>query len=95
MTDLRDWDVDFADYLGDDWYFDTIFGPDAQVAYSARQLADLFLDQCRRLDLDYDQCSDPETFEELVLQEATEFVREWRAAAVAAHRSRTLEGVAR
>ncbi len=88
IADLWDWDIQLDDHLGDDWYFGAIFGPRDQVEDSAQQLADFFRDQCRRLDLDYDQHSDPEGFEARVFQEATEFVRGWRSAALAVQQSR-------
>lgn len=72
------WDIQFRDVLGDDWYFDAVFGPESSLEECAGTLAEVFREQVERLDLHYDQHADSENFRELVSDEALTFVRDWR-----------------
>ena len=78
IYDLKNWDLQFRDVLGDDWYFDAVFGPESSLEESAETLGEVFRKQVERLDIDYDQQADPDNFRELVSHEALAFVRDWR-----------------
>lgn len=78
ITDLLDWDVHLGDELSDDWYFSTVFGDVSGIGVWAAQLAEFFLEQCARLELDYGQSPNDEEFDALVLENARNFVLAWR-----------------
>ncbi len=78
ITDLWDWDVDFAELLEDDWYYAAIFGDVGCVENCAQRLADFFQEKATEYDMDYDQSGDPEWFSDHVREEATKFVLGWR-----------------
>jgi hypothetical protein len=78
IIDLWDWDVHFEDYLSEDWYFEAVFGDDKSIDYCAENLAEFFLEQVVKFDLDYDQFGNEDFFEELVLEESKKFIVEWR-----------------
>ncbi len=78
MVDLWDWDIHFEDLLEDDWYFEAAFGLPECVDERGQELADFFLEQVDERDMDYNQQEDPDTFREMVEDEARKFVRSWR-----------------
>ena len=79
ITDLWNWDIHFEQELEYDWYFDAVFGDSTSIESCADDLADFFLSKMDEFDMDYDQYSDPETFEELLRDEARNFITKWRA----------------
>jgi hypothetical protein len=86
ITDLWDRDIHFEEYLGDDWYFEAVFGAASSIVQCAEELAEFFVEKCDEWGIDYDQSpdDDPE-FEGLVRQEAQDFIRGWRNNVFARH----------
>lgn len=78
ITDLLDWGVHLGDELSDDWYYSAVFGNVSGIDSCTEQLAEFFLEQCARLELDYDQSPNDEEFAALVLENARNFVLTWR-----------------
>jgi hypothetical protein len=78
MIDLWDWDIHFEEDLGEDWYFEAVFGDSSTGGTCAEQLAAYFLEKAEERALDYDQVSDRETFEALVRKESQDFIIAWR-----------------
>ncbi|WP_332671655.1 hypothetical protein [Aromatoleum sp.] len=80
ITDLWDWNIHFEneEYLGDDWYFDAIFGAPSSLQDCAGQLAEFFIDECGALDVDYDHDLDDPVFVSLVQEHAERFIEGWR-----------------
>ena len=87
IFDLCDWDihVEDGDSLSDDWLREAAFGDEDSVSGCSDELAELFLEKCVEYDMDYDQTSDPEAFEEQVHEAAEAFIRQWRSRLLAAH----------
>lgn len=78
MIDLWGWDIHFEDDLGEDWYFEVVFGDAGTCDNCAEQLAEYFLGKVEDHALDYDQHADRETFEALVRKESQDFITAWR-----------------
>lgn len=78
IADLPDWGIHLYDLMEANWFFGAAFGPESDVEDFADQLAAVFMEQVEKLDLDYDQFSDPEGFRDLVDEHALQFVRDWR-----------------
>lgn len=78
IVDLWDWDIHFEDYLSDDWYFEAVFGAVSTVDSCAEQLAEFFVEKCNEYNIDYGQAPDDPEFENLVREEAANFIRGWR-----------------
>jgi len=78
MIDLWDWDLHFEKELSDDWYYDAVFGHQSSVNALAEQLAEYFLEKVEEYGIDYDQYGDPQAFRALVMNEATQFIVNWR-----------------
>jgi hypothetical protein len=83
IADLLNWDIRLYDGLGDDWYFEAVFGDESGVDGCAEQLAEFFLEKCAEHDMDYDQQADEQWFEEHVLEQANQFLLGWRRMVVA------------
>lgn len=78
IADLRDWDVRLYDLMADEWFFGAAFGPESEVESLADELAGAFMEQVAKIDLDYDQFSDPDGFREVVDDHALAFIKSWR-----------------
>ena len=78
ISDLKDWDVGLYDFLGNDWYFQAVFGDESDVDGCAEQLTEFFLQKCSEYEMDYNQQADEQWFDEHVLQQANEFLLSWR-----------------
>ncbi|MGH7146939.1 MAG: hypothetical protein ACREIJ_03455 [Nitrospiraceae bacterium] len=78
LLDLWDWDIHFEDELGDDWYFEAVFGAQSSADSCSEDLANLFLEKCEEYGMDYKQQEDLEAFKALVREEAVKFVTGWR-----------------
>jgi len=78
IADLRDWDIHLAEGLGDEWYFEAVFGAESSIESWAEDLSDFFIRICDEYNLDYNQGSDHEEFENIVFEEALLFLKEWR-----------------
>jgi hypothetical protein len=85
IADLRDWDLRLYDLLADDWFFGAAFGPESLVDSYASDLAEVFMEQVEQLGLEYDQQSDPDSFDALVDEEALKFISAWRTRIYSAH----------
>ena len=78
IVDLWDWDIHFEDHLSEEWYFDSVFGSSTSLGQSVDELVDFFLEKVDEYDMDYDQQNDPESFKQLVREEALSLITCWR-----------------
>jgi hypothetical protein len=78
ITDLWDWDIHFEEDLGDDWYFESIFGAEMSVLRCETELTKFFLKKCEEHHIDYDQFGNETSFEALVREHAARFIIGWR-----------------
>ncbi len=78
ISDLRDWDIQIEDELSEDWYFNAVFGDKDSMDDCAEELAEFFFEKCNEYDMDYDQFNEPEWFEHLVRESASDFIFFWR-----------------
>ncbi len=78
IVDLWDWDAHFEKDLGDDWYFEAVFGDENAIIPCATDLAEYFYDQVESFDINYDQYPNEDLFKEIILQESVSFIRRWR-----------------
>ena len=85
IADLRDRDLRLYDLLAGDWFFGAAFGPESLVDSYADDLAEIFKKQVEQLGLDYDQQSDPDSFDAFADEEALRFVKAWRSRIYSAH----------
>ena len=92
IADLRDWGLHLYDLMEADWFFGAAFGPESEVEPRADELAGVFMEQVAKLDLDYDQFSDPIGFRELVDDDTLEFIRSWRTRLCSAGSAKLPEG---
>jgi hypothetical protein len=81
IIDLWDWDIHFEDDLGDDWYFEAVFGAQASIEQCAKQLADFFFEKCNEYSIDYNQSPNDPDFEKLIQNQAENFILDWRNSA--------------
>ena len=77
IIDLWDWDIHFENMLGDEWYFESVFGSASTLKECAEELADYFIEQDYENNLGYDQ-DDQGDFKVLIAAEAEKFIAEWR-----------------
>lgn len=85
ITDLWNADIHFEEDLGDDWYFQALFGSAVSAASCAAQLADFFIEKCDDHAFDYDQSPESPEFRALVLDHANRLIRGWRKNILAQH----------
>jgi hypothetical protein len=80
ITDLWSWGVHFedGDQLSDDWLVEAAFGSDDSLDDCVDQIVELFHSKVREYDMDYDQHSDPDAFDDLVTSAAHDFIVRWR-----------------
>lgn len=78
MMDLWDWDLHFENDLSDDWYYDAAFGQQSSINALAKQLAEYFLEKVEEYSMDYDHHQDQDAFRSVVMEEARQFIVNWR-----------------
>ncbi len=74
---LLDWDIQFHDLMGDDWFFTAVFGPPSTLADCSDELAEFFMSKAVEYGLDLGVVGHEEE-QELVSDAATDFVQQWR-----------------
>jgi hypothetical protein len=78
ILDLWDENVRFEEKLSSEWYVEAAFGTEDSLAFCAEQLEVFFMSHVEDLSLDYNQKGEDELFNELVKDEARQFVKNWR-----------------
>ena len=79
IVNLWDWDIRFEEILGDDWYFESVFGTTTSLEQCADLLAEFFLKMVDEYGMDYDQQNyGLEEFEQWIGEEVRTFISKWR-----------------
>lgn len=78
ILDLWDENVRFEENLTSKWYIEAAFGTEDSLSDCATQLENFFLTHVENLALDYNQYGEELLFQELIRDEARQFVKNWR-----------------
>jgi hypothetical protein len=79
IVDLWDWDIHFEEQLGEDWYFETVFGPSSSIESCADTLAEFFLECIDEYNMDYAQNNWTDAdFEKWIKEQCSIFIKTWR-----------------